>query len=255
MKRQAVLFSLALVLPFAALAQAGAPASAREMRVGAVGPSDSRDALTDGGLRTISNGQTFAVPTTLAKDYRIGPNDLLEVEVLDAESLRRTVRVSASGAVSLPLVGHVQIGGFTPQEAEQIIATRYSEKYLQNPQVSVLIREFTTERVTIEGAISHPGIFPLTGQMTLLRALAVAGGFGPIANTSQVLVYRVNDAKVRESHVFDVDKIRAGQAEDPPIRGDDLIVVQRDGARAILKDSLLRDVIDSINPFSVLAPH
>jgi polysaccharide export outer membrane protein len=255
MKRQAVLFSLALVLPLAVLAQSGAPASARELRVGAVGPNESRDALTDGGLRTISNGQTFAVPASLAKDYRIGPNDLLEIEVLDAENLRRTVRVSAGGAVSLPLVGHVQIGGLTPQEAEEKIATRYSDKFLQNPQVSILIREYTTERVTIEGAVVRPGIFPLTGQLTLLRALAVAGGFGPIANTGEVLVYRMNDSKVRESKTFDVEKIRAGKAEDPVIHGDDLIVVQRDSARAVLKDSLLRDVLDSINPFSVLAPH
>jgi polysaccharide export outer membrane protein len=254
MKRQVVLFATAVILPLAALAQAGAPASARELRVGAVGPGDSRDALTDGGLRTISNGQTFAVPASLAKDYRIGANDLLEVEVLDAENLRRTVRVSAGGAVSLPLIGHVQIGGLTPHEAEEKIATRYSEKFLQNPQVSILIREYTTERVTIEGAVVHPGIFPLTGQLTLLRALAVAGGFGPIANMSQVLVYRTNDSQVRESKMFDVQKIRAGEAEDPAIRGDDLIVVQRDSTRAVLKDSLLRDILDSINPFSVLAP-
>src|SRR5205807_1269828 len=105
------------------------------------------------------------------------------------------------------------------------------------------------------GAVARPGIFPLAGQMTLLRALAVAGGFGPIADTSKVMLYRVNDKKVRESFVFDVEKIRAGNADDPPIKGDDLIVVQRDGTRAILKDSLLRDVIDSINPFSALVPH
>jgi polysaccharide export outer membrane protein len=69
------------------------------------------------------------------------------------------------------------------------------------------------------------------------------------------MLYRVNDQKVRESFVYDVEKIRAGKADDPPVRGDDLIVVQRDSTRAILKDSLLRDVIDSINPFSVFAPH
>jgi polysaccharide export outer membrane protein len=84
--------------------------------------------------------------------------------------------------------------------------------------------------------------------------LAVAGGFGSIADSSQVMIYRVNDQRVRESFVYDVEKIRAGKADDPTIKGDDLIVVQRDSARAVLKDSLLRDVIDSINPFSALAP-
>jgi polysaccharide export outer membrane protein len=191
----------------------------------------------------------------MGRDYRLGSNDLLEVEVLDADNLRRTVRVNAAGAISLPLIGHVAVAGLTSQEAEERIAARYAERYLQNPQVSIFIKEFTTERITIEGAVAHPGIFPLTGQMTLLRALAVAGGFGSIANSKEVMLYRVNDQKQRESHVYDIEKIRAGQADDPPIKGDDLIVVQRDSMRAALKDSLFRDVIDSINPFSLLVPH
>jgi polysaccharide export outer membrane protein len=259
MKITPALLVLVLAQPLAAMAQGSArqpsPASgSAEVRVGALRPIDSPDPLTDGGLRTLSAGQTMAVPATLAKDYRLNANDLLDVEVLDAENLRRTVRVNAAGAISLPLIGPVSVGGLTSQEAEERIAARYAERYLQNPQVSIFIKEFTTERITVEGAVVHPGIFPLVGQMTLLRALAVAGGFGSIANTSQVMVYRTGEGKARESLVFDVEKIRAGKAEDPAIKGDDLIVVQRDSARAVLKDSLLRDVIDSINPFSVLAP-
>jgi polysaccharide export outer membrane protein len=241
------LLVLALALP--------AGAGAQTLRVGSVRPADSPDALTDGGLRSVPSSQGYAVPSVIAKDYRIAPSDLMDVEVLDADNLKRTVRVNAAGAISLPLIGHVAVAGLTSQEAEERIAARYAEKYLQNPQVSIFIKEFTTERITIEGAVQRPGIFPLAGQMTLLRALAVAGGFGSIANTSEVMVYRVNDRKVRESFVYDVDKIRAGKADDPVIRGDDLIVVQRDSTRAVLKDSLLRDIIDSINPFSVFAPH
>ncbi len=190
----------------------------------------------------------------LGRDYRIGTNDLIDVEVFDLDNLKRTVRVNAAGAISLPLIGQVMIAGLTSQEVEQHIAERYREKYLQNPQVSIFIKEFTTERITIEGAVTRPGIFPLAGQMTLLRVLAVAGGFGPIANTSEVMLYRVNEQKVRQVAVFDVEKIRAGKSEDPVIKGDDLIVVQRDSTRALLKDSIFRDIIDSINPFSALAP-
>ena len=241
----------ALALACLELAQA-LPASAQDLRVGAVRPVEAREIVTDGGLR---GSGTYAVPAALAKDYRLSTNDLLDIEVMDADNLRRTVRVNAVGAISLPLIGAVTVGGLTAQEAEARIAARYSEKYLQNPQVSIFIKEFTSERITIEGAVSRPGMFPLTGQMTLLRVLAVAGGFGSIANTKEVMIYRVNDQKVRESMVFDVEKIRAGQSEDPPVRGDDLIVVQRDSTRALLKDSLLRDVIDSINPFSMLVPH
>jgi polysaccharide biosynthesis/export protein len=191
---------------------------------------------------------------SLGKDYRVGPNDLIDVEVFDMENLKRTVRVNAAGAISLPLIGQVPVGGLNSQEVEERIAARYSEKYLQNPQVSVFIKEFTSERITIEGAVARPGIFPLTGQITLLRALAIAGGFGPIANTSAVMLYRNNEKNVREVSVFDVENIRAGKADDPVIKGDDLIVVQRDSTRVLLKDSVFRDIIDSINPFSALVP-
>lgn len=249
----------------ACLAQAPAPAappavgvaSAQplNMRLGAFQPIDGvGSALTDGGTRTAPSVSSLAFPlVTLGKDYRVGPNDLIDVEVLDVENLKRTVRVNAAGAISLPLIGQVLVAGLSSQEIEERIASRYREKYLQNPQVAVFIREFTTERIAIEGAVTRPGIFPLAGQMTLLRALALAGGFGPIANPSQVMLYRVNEQKVRESHVYDVDKIRSGKSDDPPIKGDDLIVVQRDGTRVLFKDSLFRDIIDSVNPFSVFA--
>lgn len=234
----------------------GAPsAQPLDFRVGSVRPVDSPDPITDGGIRTAPSIQNMALPrVTLGRDYTVGPNDLIEVEIFEMDNLKRTVRVNAAGAISLPLIGQVVVGGMTSQQIEERIASRYSEKYLQNPQVSIFIKEFTSERITIEGAVGHPGIFPLTGRLTLLRALAMAGGFGPIANTSQVMVYRTNDQQVRESAVYDVEKIRAGKSIDPAIQGDDLIVVQRDSTRVLLKDSLFRDVIDSVNPFSMLVP-
>jgi len=245
---------LGALLAFHGFSSAQTPAAQPlDLRVGAIPATDSTDRITDGGTRTAPTSQYLATPVVgLARDYRVGPNDLIDVEVFDLDNLKRTVRVNAAGAISLPLIGQVVIAGLTSQEVEQRIADRYREKYLQNPQVSIFIKEFTTERITIEGAVARPGIFPLTGRMTLLRALAVAGGFGSIANTSQVMLYRENDRKVREVSVFDVEKIRAGKSEDPAIKGDDLIVVQRDSTRVLLKDSVLRDVIDSINPFSVL---
>jgi polysaccharide export outer membrane protein len=103
--------------------------------------------------------------------------------------------------------------------------------------------------------VARPGIFPLTGQMTLLRALAMAGGFASMANATQVMLYRVNEQQVRETAVYDVDQIRAGTSEDPRIQGDDLIVVQRSSSRVLLRDSLFRDVLDTLNPFSTLAPY
>lgn len=232
---------------------AAAPAAAQDTRISG---ASADAAARPGAFRPLEADPriTPAMPLVSAgRDYRVGPNDLIDIEILDLDNLRRTVRVNAAGAISLPLVGAVQVAGLTSQELEQHIADRYREKYLQNPQVSVFIKEFTTERITVEGAVVKPGIFPLTGQITLLRALALAGGFGPIANSGEVMLFRTADNGRRQVAVFDVDSIRAGKTEDPPIRGDDLIVVQRDNTRRLLKDSLFRDIVDSINPFSIFA--
>ena len=135
-------------------------------------------------------------------DYRIGPNDLLEIDVYGVAELKRTVRVNSTGLVSLPLIGSIALAGLTAQQAEAAIAARYAEKYLQDPQVSVFIKEFTSQRVTIEGAVARPGIYPLTGQITLLRAMALAGGRGELANLENVMVYRTGpDGKLGQCHV------------------------------------------------------
>ncbi len=191
----------------------------------------------------------------IGKEYRVGPNDLLDIEVLnlDKENAKRSVRVNAAGYITMPLIGQVAVAGLTQHQVEAHIAGLYGEKYLQNPQVSVFIKEFTTERITVDGAVVKPGIYPLVGQMTLLRALALAGGFGQIANSQQVMLFRQGDKGERQVATFDVERIRSGKDPDPLIRGDDLIVVQRDSARALLKDSIFRDVLDSINPFSAFS--
>lgn len=191
----------------------------------------------------------------LNADYRVGPNDLIDIEVFGVPELKRTVRVNSSGLVSLPLVGNVSLLGLTGQQTEERIAAAYAEKYLQNPQVSVFIKEFTTRRITIEGAVAKPGIYPVTGQLTLLRALALAGGGGTYANLSEIMLFRqAVDGQAAPPQTYDLDAIREGKEPDPVIVADDVIVVKRSAARAALRDSLFRDIIDSINPFSSLAP-
>ena len=134
------------------------------------------------------------------------------------------------------------------------IAATYGEKYLQNPQVSVFIKEFTTRRITIEGAVVKPGIYPITGQLTLLRALALAGGGAKYADLSEINLFRMGQSGQPEpTQTFDLDAIREGKEPDPPIVADDVIVVKRSAARTALRDSLFRDIIDSINPFSALS--
>jgi len=192
------------------------------------------------------------LPATVS-DYRIGVEDLLEIQVFGVDQLSRTVRVNSLGNVSLPLIGAVALGGLTAQEAEKVIAAKLAENFLQDPQVGVFIKEFTNQRVTIEGAVQKPGIYPLRGQTTLLRALALAGGQGSMSDMQQVMIFRRDADGGRAGQAYDVEKIRRGEVDDPVVVNDDVVVVNRSPARAALRDSLFRDLIDTINPFSPFA--
>ena len=205
---------------------------------------------------TPSMGRPAALGTlaSLGADYRIGPNDLMDVEVFGVPDLKRTVRVNSSGQISLALVGSVVVAGLSAQAAEELIAKKYTEKYLQNPQVSLFIREFTSQRITLEGAVARPGIYPITGQVTLLRAVALAGGGAAYSDLSQIMVFRTGADGGKLTQIYNLEKIRKGESIDPFIVADDIIVVKRDPMRAALRDSLFRDVIDSINPFSSVIP-
>ncbi|MGL4232938.1 MAG: polysaccharide biosynthesis/export family protein [Casimicrobium sp.] len=199
-----------------------------------------------------SDAQKNKPATTIEKDYKIGSQDLMEIAVFGQPDLTRTVRVNSAGEISLPLIGTMLATGLTAQQLEQKIAGLLGEKYLQNPQVSVFMKEFTTLRFTVEGAVNKPGVYPLTGQMTLLRALAVAGGQGQLSDLSEVMLFRVTEKGERQTLKFDAEKIRGGDAQDPLLQNDDLLVVKRSRARTALKDSLFRDILDAINPIPLL---
>jgi polysaccharide biosynthesis/export protein len=210
------------------------------------------DSMRIGDTRSAS---AFALSQASARDYRIGAEDLLEIQVFGVDQLTRTVRVNSLGQVSLPLIGNLEVGGLTAQDAETLIAARLTETYLQRPQVSLFIKEFTSQRVTVEGAVNKPGIYPLRGQTTLLRSLAIAGGQGSLSDMSEVMLFREDASGKREAQVYDVERIRRGEIADPIVVNDDLIVVNRSKARIMFKDSIFRDVIDAVNPFSPLMPH
>jgi polysaccharide biosynthesis/export protein len=208
------------------------------------------DSFVPGAARTAALQRPSAT-----RDYHIGAEDLLEVQVFGVDQLSRTVRVNSVGLVSLPLIGNLAVGGLTAQDAESAIAARLADTYLQNPQVSLFIKEYTNQRVTIEGAVKNPGIYPLRGQTTLLRSLALAGGQASLSDMNEVMLFRADALGKRDAQVFDVERIRRGEDEDPAVVNDDVIVVNRSKIRTIMKDSIFRDVIDAVNPFSPFMPH
>jgi polysaccharide export outer membrane protein len=158
-------------------------------------------------------------------EYRIGSQDLLEVSVFLNEDLKREVRVNSVGQISLPLIGTVLAGGKTVEELEQELMAAYGKSLLQNPQINVFIKEFTSQRVTIEGAVSKPGIYPIKGKTSLLQAVALAEGIDMnLARLDSILVFRTVNSQ-RMAAKFDLNLIRSGDAADPQIFGDDIIVV------------------------------
>lgn len=187
----------------------------------------------------------------VADDYRIGAQDLLEIQVFGIDELKREVRVNSHGAVSLPLIGPVVLAGLTGDQAETLIADKYAKDYLQNPQVSVFIKEFTSRRITLEGAVAKPGIYPVRGEITLMQAIAMAGGQGQLPDLHEVMVYR-HEGGDKKVLTFDLDKIRAGEAEDPSLINEDIVVVKRAPARVVLRDSFFGDLIDILNPLNYL---
>ncbi|GAB4205761.1 MAG: hypothetical protein Fur0019_08180 [Tibeticola sp.] len=244
--------------PPRAVMQMAAPVQSAPVGAAPTAPGAATQNNAAAAAAAAANGANAVNPLTslagLGTDYTIGPNDLIDIDVYGVPELKRTVRVNSSGLVSLPLVGQVSLGGLTAQEAEKRLAAAYGEKYLQNPQISVFIREFTTQRVTVEGAVAKPGVYPFTGQLTLLRTMALVGGGGPMARLDEVMVYRKAPDGRMETLTYNMEKIRDGTEPDPIIYAEDVIVVKRDSTRALLRDSLLRDAIDAINPFSALAP-
>jgi polysaccharide export outer membrane protein len=190
----------------------------------------------------------YAVTMSM-RDYRIGAEDLLEIQVFGVEQLTRTVRVNTRGQISLPLVGTLEVGGLTAQQAEALVVAKLGESFLQDPQVSLFIKEYTSQRVTVEGAVNKPGVYPLRGPTTLLQTLAVAGGQGSLSDMNEVMLFRADAGGRRETLVYDVERIRAGELEDPAVRNEDLIVVKRTKGRVLFRDSLMSDVINTLNPF------
>ena len=171
--------------------------------------------------------QAAAVFTAAAtpgnSSYKIGPQDVLDITVFKVQDLSRSVRVSDTGTISFPLVGEVTAAGKTAREVETILTKSWA-KYLQSPQVSVSVKEFNSRRVTIDGAVNKPGVYPILNKTSLLQFIAIAGGPTDGSDTSDIVVFREIAGK-RSAARFDLDEIRAGRSQDPALEEGDVVVV------------------------------
>jgi polysaccharide biosynthesis/export protein len=163
--------------------------------------------------------------------YKIGPQDVLDISVFKAPELARQVQVADAGTINPPLVGEVKAAGRTAQEIERDLAAKLGVKHLKSPQVTVYVKEFNSQRVTVEGAVRKPGVYRISGETTLMQSLAMAQGLDPTSDTGNVIIFRQVDGK-RYAAKFDIDQIRAGKAEDPVIVQGDMVVANASAMKA-----------------------
>lgn len=164
----------------------------------------------------------MAISSPGSKAYKIGPLDVLEVTVFKVPDLSKAMQVSEAGTINFPLVGEVQAAGRTPREVERSLTQTLGSRFLQNPQVSVFVKEYNSQRVTIEGAVKKPGVYPIQGGMSLLQAVAIAQGLEQTADDTVIVFREINGR--RAAARFTVSDVRAGNAPDPQLKSGDVVV-------------------------------
>ncbi len=166
----------------------------------------------------------FSLPQNLpAQDYLIGPDDVLKITVYREEDMDRTVRVSSDGYISFPLLGKVKAEGLTVSELERNLIIELI-RFIKNPQVTVFIEEYST--VTVSGQVQKPGAYPLRGELSVLEAISMAGGFTKIAAQNAVKVMRLEkgEKKTIFVRVADISK-RGDKTKDIPLKRGDIVFV------------------------------
>jgi polysaccharide export outer membrane protein len=167
---------------------------------------------------------TEALPVPDATGAELGPLDKMKVEVFGVPDLTREVQVDAGGNISFPFVGPIHVAGQTPAQVEGLIERRLAGGYIKNPQVSVNLLESDSQTIAIEGEVKQPGVYPAAGRLSLLRALALAGGKSEYGLREQVIIFRdVGDQ--RFAGVYNLDAVRRGLVDDPRVYPHDLIVM------------------------------
>jgi polysaccharide export outer membrane protein len=200
---------------------------------------------TKDGVAAVQVAQTGELPVPTRADmfeqnrpYLIGPFDKLTIDVFGIDNLsRKEVQADAGGRFSFPLAGIVEAGGKTPAEVERLIADRLRTNYVRDPQVTVNLRETVSQVVTVDGQVASPGLYPVVGRMTLMRAVSTAKGVTEFAKLDDVVVFRTVNGQ-RYAALYNLKAIRRGVYADPEIFANDVVVVGDSPARRLFRDML-----------------
>ncbi|VXD00924.1 polysaccharide biosynthesis/export family protein [Sphingomonas sp. 8AM] len=165
----------------------------------------------------------------------IGPLDTIGIDVFNVPDLSREMQVDAGGRISMPLVGTVDARGKTAEELAKQIEDALRGRYVRNPEVTVNIKSSVSQVVTVDGQVVEPGLYPVTNQMTLIRAVASAKGLSEFARVDDVVILRTVNGR-RMAGLYNIASIRQGLYADPAIYANDVIVVGDSPQRRLFRD-------------------
>lgn len=172
------------------------------------------------------------------RPYLVGPFDRLVIDVFGIEELSKLeVQIDASGRISFPLVGIIEVAGRTPGEIEGIIAAQLRDRYVRDPQVTVNLKETVSQVVTVDGQVKQPGLYPVIGRMTLMRAIATARGLDEYAKLDDVVIFRNVEGQSLAA-LYNLGAIRRGQYTDPEVFANDIVIVGDSPSRRMFQFAL-----------------
>ncbi|ALC12096.1 polysaccharide export protein [Sphingopyxis sp. 113P3] len=175
----------------------------------------------------------------------VGPFTELRIEVFGVPDLQRDIMTDGEGNFSFPLVGTVAAAGKTPLALADQIRSQLAEKYLRDPQVTVNFKAptsasalaFQSMAVSVDGEVKRSGSYPVAGRVTLMRAIALAGGLTEYAKLEDVVVFR-NVGTKQYVGIYNIEAIRRGNYADPEIFPNDVVIVGDSPQRRMFKDIL-----------------
>jgi protein involved in polysaccharide export with SLBB domain len=171
-------------------------------------------------------GPAHLPPPTLSTV--VGSGDLFEVSVLGEKDLPKEYRVQPDGTVDFPYIDRVTVAGLEPQQIEELIKQQLTEKkILVNPQVTLVVKQYNSKKVSVVGAVAKPGSLPWSEGMKLVDAISLSGGLTPLANGDHVRVTRVVGPNKTVTATVSIDDITDGKLGDIPLQAGDTIKVDQ----------------------------
>ncbi|NMB76090.1 MAG: polysaccharide export protein [Myxococcales bacterium] len=165
----------------------------------------------------VSEGVAVAAST-------LGPGDVVEIKVYDEAELSGIFAVGSGGTVNYPLIGRLAVEGMTSSDLAETLQKKLGEKFLRNPQVSIIIREYNSKKVSVFGEVNKPGTFRYEDNMTIIQAVSMAGGFTKMASKNQTNVTRLENGEERKFFV-PVEAIAEGKTRNFFLRPGDIVYV------------------------------